>query len=88
MSSIPEHGKPTMAALAPWRLVHHVPLDNGILAMDTCRTGLAAPELESAVEASILLSGIGLEDYGLAAAYSIVVALGLLVGKMTPQEYY
>lgn len=64
-------GRPTHTAAAlaelSWRLLH----ENALLAIDAVRAGTVTPALEAVVEANTLLSGLGFESGGLAAAHAI-----------------
>ena len=63
------HPTETGTALAElsWRLIH----ENALPAIDAARAGLVTPALERLVEANVLLSGLGFESGGLAAAHAI-----------------
>ncbi|PZR53000.1 glycerol dehydrogenase [Xylanimonas oleitrophica] len=64
-------GRPTHAGAAlaelSWRLLH----ENALLALDAVRAKVVTPALEAVVEANTLLSGLGFESGGLAAAHAI-----------------
>lgn len=64
-------GRPTLTATAlaelSWRLLH----DNALLAIDAVRAKTVTPALEAVIEANTLLSGLGFESGGLAAAHAI-----------------
>jgi glycerol dehydrogenase len=64
-------GKPTRAALALARLCYDILLEQGVAALGAVRKKEVTPALEDVVEASILLSGLGFESGGLAAAHAI-----------------
>jgi glycerol dehydrogenase len=64
-------GRPTKAATAlaelSWTLLH----ENALLALDAVRAKVVTPALDAVVEANTLLSGMGFESGGLAAAHAI-----------------
>ncbi len=64
-------GRPTLTALAlaelSWQLLH----DNALPAIDAVRAKTVTPALEAVIEANTLLSGLGFESGGLAAAHAI-----------------
>lgn len=64
-------GRPTFAGTAlaelSWKLLH----ENALLALDAVRAKVVTPALEAVVEANTLLSGLGFESGGLAAAHAI-----------------
>ncbi|WP_086347998.1 glycerol dehydrogenase [Candidatus Enterococcus clewellii] len=76
-SIISSHGKtmggaaPTLAAEAIAEKCERVLFANGLQAMEACRAKVVTPALEAVVEANTLLSGIGFESCGLAAAHAI-----------------
>ena len=57
----------TALAELSWRIIH----ENAFSALDAVRDGIVTPSLESLVEANTLLSGLGFESGGLAAAHAI-----------------
>jgi glycerol dehydrogenase len=64
-------GYGTMAGLAVAKLCYETLLSHGAAAKLASQRHLVTPALECIVEANILLSGIGFESAGLAAAHSI-----------------
>jgi Glycerol dehydrogenase and related enzymes len=60
------------------RLCYETIADYGALAIEACEAGCINPALEYVVEANTLLSGIGFESGGLAAAHGIHNALSVL----------
>jgi glycerol dehydrogenase len=64
-------GAPTMAALALARLCWDTLLSYGFLARHAAEQHVVTPALEKVVEANTLLSGVGFESGGLAAAHAI-----------------
>lgn len=60
-----------MTAYALARLCHETLLEYGVLAKSACEIGVVTPALERIVEANTLLSGLGFESGGLAAAHAI-----------------
>ncbi len=72
--------KGTNAALALAKLCYETLLEDGMKAKIACDHNVVTPALESIVEANILLSGLGFESGGLAAAHAIHDGLSLLPG--------
>ncbi|MFA6507175.1 MAG: glycerol dehydrogenase [Treponemataceae bacterium] len=64
-------GKSTMAALAIAKLCYETLLEDSLKAKAACEAKVATKALENIVEANILLSGLGFESSGLAAAHAI-----------------
>jgi glycerol dehydrogenase len=64
-------GAPTMAALALAKLCWDTLLDYGFLARQAAEQHVVTPALEKVVEANTLLSGVGFESGGLAAAHAV-----------------
>ena len=64
-------GISTISGLALARLCYDTLLEYGPLAKDLCGQGIVSPAVERIIEANILLSGIGFESSGLAAAHAI-----------------
>lgn len=64
-------GLSTQSALALARLCYRTLLADGADALQAVRTQVVTPALERIVEANTLLSGIGFESSGLAAAHAI-----------------
>jgi len=63
-----------LATLAAWqlaRLCYDTLLEQGVAAVMACREKVVTPALSAVVEANTLLSGLGFESGGLAAAHSI-----------------
>ncbi|MDR2487846.1 MAG: glycerol dehydrogenase [Clostridiales Family XIII bacterium] len=71
---------PTMAALALAELCYRTLLEDGSKAKEACDRDVVTPALENIVEANILLSGLGFESGGLAAAHAIHDGLTILEG--------
>lgn len=69
------NGKPiansTNAAMAMAELCYQTLLTDGYKAMEACKAKRVTPALENIVENNILLSGIGFESGGLAAAHAV-----------------
>lgn len=63
------------------RLCYETIAEYGALAIEACEAGCITPALEYVVEANTLLSGIGFESGGLAAAHGIHNALSVLPGS-------
>jgi glycerol dehydrogenase len=49
----------------------HILLEDGEKALMACRAHVVTPALENIIEANVLLSGIGFESVGLAAAHAV-----------------
>mgnify|MGYP000874288790 FL=1 len=64
-------GKTTRSALALAELCHRTLLEDGADALKAARTQNVTPAFDRVVEANTLLSGLGFESSGLAAAHSI-----------------
>ena len=64
-------GAPLQAALTLARLCYDTLLADGVAARQACERKVVTPALERVVEANTLLSGLGFESGGLAAAHSI-----------------
>jgi glycerol dehydrogenase len=67
-----------MTAFALARLCYDTLLEYGIAAKISCEAKVVTPALEHVVEANTLLSGLGFESGGLAAAHSIHNGLTVL----------
>lgn len=61
----------SMAAYTLAELCYSTLLEYGVAAKEACEKGAVVPSLEHVVEANVLLSGIGFESGGLAAAHAI-----------------
>lgn len=64
-------GRPTRAGTALARLSWDILWENALPAIDAVRSHVVTPALEAVVEANTLLSGLGFESGGLAAAHAI-----------------
>jgi glycerol dehydrogenase len=64
-------GLPTMAGLALARLCWDTLIDYGFSARQAAQQHVVTPALEKVVEANTLLSGLGFESGGLAAAHAV-----------------
>src|SRR5918998_470223 len=73
-------GAPTQAALAIARLCYDTLLEHGLAARLAVEQGAVTPAVEKVVEANTLLSGLGFESGGLAAAHSVHNGLTALEG--------
>lgn len=73
-------GAPTLAALALARLCYDTLLEHGLAARLACEQDAVTPAFEKVVEANTLLSGLGFESGGLAAAHSVHNGLTALEG--------
>ncbi len=74
----PAQGTKTAMALAT--LCYQTLLEQGVKAKAACDANVVTPALEEVVEANILLSGLGFESGGLAAAHAIHDGLTVLEG--------
>lgn len=72
--------QPTKAAFALATLCYETLLADGLKAMMACQAKVVNTALENIIETNILLSGLGFESGGLAAAHSIHDGLTLLPG--------
>ena len=79
-------GASTRSALALAELCHRTLLDDGPAALAATRNQAVTPALERLVEANTLLSGLGFESSGLAAAHS--VHNGLTIADGTHAYYH
>jgi glycerol dehydrogenase len=79
-------GKSTAAALNLARLCYDILIEYGFQAKLAAERGVATPALERVVEANTLLSGLGFESSGLAAAHA--VHNGLTVLEATHHAYH
>lgn len=77
---------PTLTALNLARLCYDTLLEHGLLAKQAVDRNAVTPSVEAVVEANTLLSGIGFESGGLAAAHSI--HNGLTVLKESSKTYH
>lgn len=64
-------GVSTNAAWALAQLCHKILLEDGPKAVEACKRNVVTPALENIIEANILLSGVGFERVGCAAAHSL-----------------
>ena len=71
-------GYGTMAAMALATLCYQTLLSDGAKAVAACENKVVTPALEKIIETNILLSGLGFESGGLAAAHAIHDGLTLL----------
>lgn len=70
----------TNAALALAKLFYETLLKDGVKAKQSCECNLVTQALENIIETNILLSGLGFESGGLAAAHAIHDGLTMLEG--------
>jgi len=73
-------GHGTLSAFCLAELCYKTLLEYGKLAKDACELKIVTPALEKIIEANTLLSGLGFESAGLAAAHSIHNGLTRLAG--------
>ena len=74
----PVGGQSSRAALALAELCYHTVLEHGRQARKDVAAGRVSDAVEAVVEANTLLSGLGFESGGLAAAHSLYAGLSLL----------
>lgn len=72
--------KGTNTALVLAKLCYETLIKDGLKAKEASDSGLVTPALENIIEANILLSGLGFESGGLAAAHAIHDGLTILEG--------
>jgi glycerol dehydrogenase len=77
---------PTLTAIALARLCYDILLEHGLLAKLAVEQNAVTPSVEAIVEANTLLSGLGFESGGLAAAHSI--HNGFTVLKESSKTYH
>lgn len=78
-------GRPTLAALAIGELCARIIFESGLEAVKALRDNTITEALERIIEANTLLSGVGFESGGLAAAHAI--AAGLTVIPALHKDY-
>lgn len=71
LNCLAEGGLAPNVALSIARLCHDLLMRYGAEALESCEENVVTPQLESIVEANSLLSGLGFESGGLAAAHAI-----------------
>ncbi len=64
-------GKSTKLAVAAAKLCYETLMEDSIKAIAACKNNVVTPALENIIEANTLLSGMGFESSGLAAAHAI-----------------
>ena len=74
-------GKPTTSGTALAKLCHDILLADGPGACAAVDAGVPTPALERIVEANNLLSGLGFENGGLAAAHSVANGFSVIAGS-------
>ncbi len=72
--------KGTMASMALAELCYKTLLSDGVKAKAACDCNVVTPALERIIETNILLSGLGFESGGLAAAHAVHDGLTVLAG--------
>lgn len=72
--------RPPLVAGVIARACHDVLLVHGAAAFDAAGTGVATPAFEAAVEAMILMAGLGFESGGLSVPHALTRGLTLLPG--------
>lgn len=70
----------TNASFALAKLCYEIILEDGIKAKEACELNVVTAAFENVIEANILLSGLGFESGGLAAAHAIHDGLTILEG--------
>ena len=74
-------GKPTTTGTALAKICHDILLSDGPAACSAVDAGVATPALERIVEANNLLSGLGFECGGLAAAHAVNNGFSVIAGS-------
>ncbi len=77
--------KGTIASITLARACYETVIENGYNAKIACDNNIVTPALENIIEANTLLSGLGFESGGLAAAHAIYNGLTVLDG---PHNYF
>ncbi|MDF9411271.1 glycerol dehydrogenase [Brevibacillus laterosporus] len=85
ISGVGQPAKGTKAALALAKLCYETLLEDGLKAKISCDSNIVTPAFENIIETNILLSGLGFESGGLAAAHAIHNGLTALEGT---HSYY
>ncbi|MFC4558506.1 glycerol dehydrogenase [Virgibacillus kekensis] len=75
-------GKATLAAQAIAEKAEKVLFDQGIAAYRAAKKGLVTPQVEAIIEANTLLSGLGFENGGVAAAHAVHNGFTALEGEI------
>lgn len=75
-----EKAKGTNASFALAKLCYEMLLEDGLKAKAACDKNVVTPALENIIETNILLSGLGFESGGLAAAHAIYDGFTILDG--------
>ena len=75
-----ETAKGTNASFALAKLCYQMLLEDGVKAKQACDNNAVTPALENIIETNILLSGLGFESGGLAAAHAIYDGFTILDG--------
>jgi glycerol dehydrogenase len=78
----------TLTALTLCRLGNEIYREYGVAAMLSNLKGVPSPAFEWLIEANVLLSGLGFESCGLAAAHAVNDGLTVLEPKMDPFPQY
>jgi glycerol dehydrogenase len=81
-------GLPTRTTLMMTRLAFDVLMESGVAAKQEVKIGAPGTALEAVVEANILLSGLGYECGGLAAAHAIAGSFSKIHDKFNPTPYH
>ncbi len=81
-------GLPTRTTLMMTRLAFDILMEYGVAAKQKVEKCAAGPALEAVVEANILLSGLGYECGGLAAAHAIAGSFSKIHDKFNPTPYH
>lgn len=75
-------GKATLAAQAIAEKAEEVLFEHGVSAYEAAKKGLVTPQVEAIIEVNTLLSGLGFENGGLAAAHAVHNGFTALEGKI------
>lgn len=75
-------GKATLAGTAIAEKAEEVLFEQGIVAYKAVKKGLVTPQVEAVIEANTLLSGLGFENRGVAAAHAVHNGFTALTGEI------
>lgn len=75
-------GKATLAAQAIAAKAEEVLFEQGVFAYKAAKKGLVTPQVEAVIEVNTLLSGLGFENGGLAAAHAVHNGFTALEGEI------
>ena len=84
----PTGGLAPRTTLMMTRLCFDILMEHGVQAKREAEAKNPGPSLEAVVEANILMSGLGYESGGLAAAHSIATGLNIIHDQCDPEPYH